>query len=120
RGRRPRRRARSRASRVGRRGRRDRRRCERFGAMCRDRPGARVNVVLALLWKDLVLESRSRETLPALFVLGLLVLVVFQFALALEPEESARLGAGISWVAVVFAGVLALGRTFLIERENAC
>ncbi len=76
--------------------------------------------MLALLWKDLVLEARSRETLPALFVLGLLVLVVFQFALALKPEDSARLGAGILWVAVVFAAVLALGRTFLIERENAC
>ncbi|HXC50865.1 MAG TPA: heme exporter protein CcmB [Candidatus Limnocylindrales bacterium] len=76
--------------------------------------------MLALLWKDLVLEARSRETLPALFVLGLLVLVVFQFALALRPEDSARLGAGILWVAVVFAAVLALGRTFLIERENAC
>jgi heme exporter protein B len=76
--------------------------------------------MLALLWKDLVLEARSRETLPALFVLGLLVLVVFQFALALRPEESARFGAGILWVGVVFAAVLALGRTFLLERENAC
>jgi heme exporter protein B len=76
--------------------------------------------VLALLWKDLVLEARSRETLPALFVLGLLVLVVFQFALALRPEDAERLGGGILWVAIVFASVLALGRTFLIERENAC
>ncbi len=76
--------------------------------------------MLALIWKDLVLEWRSRETLPALFVLGLLVLVVFSFALALSPEESARLAGGILWVAIVIASVLALGRTFLIERENSC
>jgi len=76
--------------------------------------------MLALLWKDLVLEARSRETLPALFVLGLVVLVVFQFALALRPEDTARLAGGILWVAIVFASVLALGRTFLVERENAC
>jgi heme exporter protein B len=76
--------------------------------------------MLALIWKDLVLEWRSRETLPALFVLGVLVLAVFTFALALSPEESERLAGGILWVAIVFASVLALGRTFLIERENAC
>jgi heme exporter protein B len=76
--------------------------------------------LLALLWKDLVLEARSRETLPALFVLGLLVLVVFDFSLALRPEDAGRFAAGILWVAIVFASVLALGRTFLIERENSC
>jgi len=76
--------------------------------------------LLALLWKDLVLEARSRETLPALFVLGVLVLVVFDFSLALRPEDAGRFAGGILWVAIVFASVLALGRTFLIERENSC
>lgn len=76
--------------------------------------------MLALLWKDLVLEARSRETLPALFVLGLLVLVVFDFSLDLAPEETGRFAAGILWVSIVFASVLALGRTFLIEREGSC
>lgn len=76
--------------------------------------------MLALLWKDLVLEARSRETLPALFVLGLLILVIFDFSLALRPEDNARFAPGILWVAVLFASVLALGRTFLVERENGC
>lgn len=76
--------------------------------------------MLALLWKDIVLEARSRETLPALFVLGLLVLVVFDFSLALRPEDAGRFAGGILWVAIVFASVLALGRTFLVERENSC
>jgi heme exporter protein B len=76
--------------------------------------------VLALIWKDLVLEARSRETLPALFVLGVLVLAVFHFSLALAPGETGRFAGGILWVAILFAAVLALGRTFLIERENAC
>lgn len=76
--------------------------------------------MLALLWKDLVLEARTRETLPALFVLGLLVLVIFNFSLALAPAETPRFAGGIFWVSIVFAAVLALGRTFLVERENAC
>lgn len=76
--------------------------------------------MLALLWKDLVLEARSRETLPALFVLGLLILVIFDFSLALRPEDNARFAPGILWVSIVFASVLSLGRTFLVERENSC
>ncbi len=67
-----------------------------------------------------MLEARSRETLPALFVLGVLVLVVFSFALALKPDEAQRFAGAILWVAIVFASVLALGRTFLVERENSC
>jgi heme exporter protein B len=58
--------------------------------------------------------------LPALFVLGVLVLVTFHFSLAPKPEEALRLAPGILWVAVVLASVLALGRTFLAERENGC
>lgn len=76
--------------------------------------------MLALLWKDLVLEARSRETLPALFVLGLLILVIFDFSLALRPEDNARFAPGILWVSIVFGSVLSLGRTFLVERENSC
>jgi heme exporter protein B len=77
-------------------------------------------MMLALVWKDLLLEARSRETLPALFVLGVLVLVVVQFSVALQPQDAARMGGGILWVGIVFASVLALGRTFLVERENGC
>jgi len=76
--------------------------------------------LLALLWKDLVLEARSRETLPALFVLGVLVLVIFNFSLALQPEDTGRFAPGILWVSIVFASVLSLSRTFLVERENSC
>lgn len=76
--------------------------------------------MLALLWKDLVLEARSRETLPALFVLGVLILVIFNFSLALQPEDTARFAPGILWVGIVFASVLSLSRTFLVERENSC
>ena len=76
--------------------------------------------MLAILWKDLLLEARSRDSLPALFVLGLAVLVVFDFSLALAPDEARRFAPGILWVALVFAAGIALGKTFLVERENGC
>lgn len=76
--------------------------------------------MFALIWKDIVLEARTRETLPALFVLGVLILVAFHFSLAMRPEDIGRVASGILWVAIVFAAMLALGRTFVIERDNGC
>ncbi|HYB98437.1 MAG TPA: heme exporter protein CcmB [Candidatus Limnocylindrales bacterium] len=76
--------------------------------------------MLALIWKDIVLEARTRETLPTLLVLGVLILVVFYFSLALRPQDIERMAAGILWIGIVFASVLALGRSFMIERDGAC
>ncbi len=76
--------------------------------------------MFALIWKDIILEARTRETLPALFVLGVLILVAFRFSLELRPEDVGRVAAGILWVAIVFAAMLALGRTFVIERDGGC
>jgi heme exporter protein B len=71
--------------------------------------------VAALARKDLLVEVRSRDTVPAmlLFVVG--GLVVFHFALA---EESRSAAAGMLWVALLFTALLALVRTFVAERED--
>jgi heme exporter protein B len=76
--------------------------------------------VLAIIWKDLVLEARSRETVASLFVLGLLVLVIFNFAVDIAPKDVAEVAPGVLWIAIVFSATLALGRAFAIERENGC
>ena len=75
---------------------------------------------LAVLWKDVLVERRSKETLNALVFFALLLLFLFQFALGGDRE---RLGAalpGLFWLGVVLSGLLALGRSFLVERENDC
>jgi len=78
-----------------------------------------MNVALALLWKDLATEWRSRDRVVAMTVFSFLVVVVFQFAWPrMEPEEIARLGPGVLWVTYVFAAVIGLGRTFATELEN--
>jgi heme exporter protein B len=76
--------------------------------------------VLAIIWKDLVLEARSRETVASLFVLGVLVLVIFNFAVDIAPDDVADVRPGVLWIAIVFSATLALGRAFAIERENGC
>ena len=76
--------------------------------------------MLAVIWKDILLEARGRETVSALFVLGVVILLIFNFAIDVEPSNVSRLAPGMLWVAIVFSAMLGLGRAFLIERENGC
>jgi heme exporter protein B len=72
--------------------------------------------VAALARKDLRLELRSRETLPAMLLFVVSALVVFNFSL---PAGSSRLAAyGLLWVAIVFTALLGLARAFAPEREQ--
>ncbi len=74
--------------------------------------------VSALVAKDVQLELRTRDTLTAVLVFGLLVLVTFNFALDIRPEIAQAVGPGILWIAVVFTGPVGMGRTFSEERER--
>jgi heme exporter protein B len=78
-----------------------------------------MSVVLAILWKDLVSEWRSRDRAVAMGVFAFLVVVVLRFALpASHPEEVRRLASGLLWIAYVFAAILGLNRAFALELEN--
>jgi heme exporter protein B len=69
-----------------------------------------------LAHKDLRLELRARDTLPAMLLFVLSILAVFHFAL---PSGSSRLAElGLLWVAIVFTALLGLGRAFVAEREQ--
>jgi heme exporter protein B len=72
----------------------------------------------ALVWKELLVEARSRETILAGAVFALLVLVVFNFAFDLRVESVAAVAPGVLWVTVTFSGVLSLGRAFSRERDR--
>src|SRR3982750_4846781 len=72
----------------------------------------------ALVWKELLVEARSRETVLAGAVFALLVLVIFNFAFDLRVESVAAVAPGVLWVTVTFAGVLSLGRAFSRERDR--
>lgn len=76
--------------------------------------------MLALLRKDFLLEFRTKDTLAALLLLGVLTLLVLSFAFDPTSEVRAEAVPGVLWVSLVFAGVLGLSRTFLAERENEC
>ena len=71
-----------------------------------------------MVWKDIVLEVRSRELLASVIVFGLLLVVVFSFALDPDPGQAARLAPGILWVGFAFAATLAMNRAFVREQES--
>jgi heme exporter protein B len=72
--------------------------------------------VLTLARKDLTLELRARDTLPAMLIFVVAALVVFHFAL---PSAASNLAAkGLLWVAIVFTALVGLTRAFVAEREQ--
>ena len=76
-----------------------------------------VGDVLALARKDLRLELRARDTLPAMLLFVVSTLVVFHFALPAGADDVAA--QGLLWLALVFTALLGLARAWAPERESA-
>src|SRR5216683_4617231 len=74
--------------------------------------------VIAILWKDVRYELRSKQMWTGMGLFALLVLVIFNFAFDLRVDNEAAIAPGALWVAFVFASILGLGRTIAAEREK--
>ena len=74
--------------------------------------------VMVIVWKELLLELRSRELVVSIIVFGLLVVVVFNFALNNTPGRSEELAPGILWAAFAVAAILAMNRAFVRDQEQ--
>ena len=74
--------------------------------------------ILAVVQKDLLLELRNREIILALLVFSGIVLIIFNFAVDLTTYNAGGVGPGVLWVAITFASVIGLNRSFLIEKEG--
>lgn len=73
-----------------------------------------------VLWKDVVTERRSKATFNALLFFSLLLVFIFQFTLGDDRERLVAALPGLLWLGFVLSGLVGLGRTFLLERENDC
>ncbi len=71
---------------------------------------------LLVLRKDFAIEVKSREILYTTLLFALSCVLIFSIAFVKEGEPLEDAAAGILWIAIEFAGTLALGRTF--ERER--
>jgi heme exporter protein B len=75
-----------------------------------------LRTALLVMRKDFTIEAKSREILYTTLLFALSCVLVFSIAFVKEGEPLEDAAAGILWIAVAFAGTLALGRTF--ERER--
>jgi len=73
--------------------------------------------ILALVWRDVLTELRTREVVTGGAAFALLVLVVFNFALDLTAQNAQEIAPGMLWIGFAFAGMLGFGRSFAVERE---
>jgi len=72
----------------------------------------------ALIWKDVVIELRTRERIAAMGGFTILVGVLFNFAIDPTVVEPQAIASGLIWMTIVFGGMLGLGRTFHLEEEE--
>jgi heme exporter protein B len=79
-----------------------------------------LNATLAVVWKDLAAELRSRELFSVMLVFSLLVIVIFNFALELDIKTRQSVTAGVLWVTFAFAGTLGLNRSMATEKDRGC
>jgi heme exporter protein B len=71
----------------------------------------------AILRKDLLIELRTKESVPAMALFSVTVFVLFHFGLQ-RNELQGDLAAGVLWVTLILATVLAVNRLFVTEREQ--
>jgi heme exporter protein B len=76
--------------------------------------------LLAVVWKDLTAEINSRELISAMLVFGMLVILIFNFALELDARERSTVTSGVLWATFAFAGTLGLNRSMAVEKDRGC
>ena len=74
-------------------------------------------VVRAVLGKDLRVELRTLQSVPAMLLFATTIFVLFRFGLD-RTRLDGGLAAGVLLVTILFAALLAINRIFVAEREQ--
>ncbi|HVM25526.1 MAG TPA: heme exporter protein CcmB [Candidatus Limnocylindrales bacterium] len=75
-------------------------------------------VALAIARKDAIAELRGRHATVSTLFFAAVVLLLFGFALGPDAARLAAAAPGLLWLAVVFAGILAVNRLHLLETDD--
>jgi len=78
-----------------------------------------LRVAFAVAAKDLRVEQRSKTALISAIAFAVLVLVIFNFARDPAAVSRELLAPSVLWITFSFSGMIALNRSFALERENA-
>lgn len=80
--------------------------------------GELFRAAFAIAGKDLRVELRSRTALVSALAFAALVLVIFNFARDAGSVSREALAPSVLWITFTFSAVIALNRSFALEREN--
>lgn len=72
----------------------------------------------AIVWKDLLIEARTKQAFNAMVFFAALVLFIFSFALGPDTELLREVSGGLLWVGIAFTGILSLNRTYQSEETS--
>jgi len=74
--------------------------------------------VRVIVWKDLLLEARTRERIAAMGAFAVLAGILFNFSIDTTRVRPQDVAAGLVWMTIVFGGLLGVGRTFHLESQD--
>jgi len=77
-----------------------------------------MKAIMALVWKDLVTELRTRELVTSMSLVAFLALVILGLAVGGTPSAAAAMTPAVLWVTVAFAATLGLARSHALEQER--
>lgn len=77
-----------------------------------------MRAALALVWKDLAIELRTRELVTSMSLVAFLSLVILGLAGGTAPHAVAPALPAALWVTVAFAATLGLARAHALEQER--
>lgn len=78
-----------------------------------------VNQAWAVFRKDVAVEVRTKVNVNAMLFFAGTVLLIFSFALGPDPTRLRAAAPGLLWLAFIFSGLLAFGRSYALETENS-
>jgi heme exporter protein B len=95
--------------------------CESTGSVItvKQRSRAFARAALAVLGKDVRIELATREIVTTAAFFAVLVAILASVAFVTGPQTTTRVAPGALWLSIVFAAILALGRTWQREREES-
>jgi heme exporter protein B len=76
-----------------------------------------IRTASAILRKDLAIELRTKESVPAMALFTVVVFVLFHFGLDRDSLDG-ELASGVLWVTLLLAAVIGVSRLFAAEREQ--
>jgi heme exporter protein B len=76
-----------------------------------------IATAVTILRKDLTIEVRRRESVPAMVLFSVTVFVLFHFGLDRDTVEG-DIATGVIWVTLLLAALLGINRLYVAERDQ--